>query len=72
MSKPTGLSLGIGSEGLRMRVNVATKTEDAIWDAVETAVIEGWTPEQFRMECAEAWEHRLREDAKHAKQVLSR
>jgi len=55
-----------------MRVNVATKTEDAIWDAVETAVIEGWTPEQFRMECAEAWEHRLREDAKHAKQVLSR
>lgn len=71
MSKPSGLSLGIGEDGLpHFQVNRATRTEDAIWDAVETAINEGWTPEQFRNEAADAWAERLEQDAKDARKVL--
>jgi hypothetical protein len=43
---------------------------DAIWDAVEVAIAENMTPEQFRHEAADAWEQRLHDDAKHARDVL--
>lgn len=49
-----------------MYVHKPTRTEDAIWNAVEQAINEGWTPKQFKSEVASAWEERLKEDAKQA------
>ncbi len=43
-------------------VHRPSRTEDKLWEAVEEAVIAGWTPEQFRRECAEAWRHALQND----------
>jgi hypothetical protein len=63
MSKPLGLTHDL-------RVTRPSQTEDAIWDAVETAIGEGWTPEQFKIEAGEAWERKLIEDAKAARKVL--
>jgi hypothetical protein len=72
MSKPLGLSIGIGESGLSFEVSRPSKVEDAIWEAVEQAIAHGWTPEQFKRECASAWSDRLRQDAKYADEVLSR
>lgn len=35
--------------------------QDAIYRAVETAIDNGWTPEQFRREAAECWDVYLSE-----------
>jgi hypothetical protein len=61
--KPLGLTFDL-------QVARPTKAMDAIWDAVEVAIAENMTPEQFRHEAADAWEQRLHDDAKHARDVL--
>lgn len=61
--KPNGLQFTLHDQGIGMRVTRPTATEDAIWDAVDSAVLEGWTVERFRSECAEAWAHAQREQA---------
>lgn len=46
------------------------RSTDAIYDAVESAIREGWTPEQFRTAAGEAWEATLKEKAAAAREVL--
>lgn len=65
MSKPIGLTHDL-------RVTFPSRSEDAIWEAVETAICEGWDARRFKIEAAEAWEHVLRENAKAAVQELTR
>ena len=65
MSKPLGMTP-------MMQVIRPTPIEDRIWDAVSEAIAAGMTPERFRSEVAQAWEHELREEAKHARNVLTR
>jgi hypothetical protein len=48
------------------KVIIPSKVEDKIWEAVEEAISSGWSPRQFKIEAANAWEHRLKEDAKYA------
>ena len=60
--KPTGLSLSVGAGGPSMRVRTPTRTEDAIWSAVQEAVMEGWEPKQFICEVEQAWKQALRDD----------
>lgn len=55
-----------------MSVTKPSKVEDAIWEAVELAIDNGWTPEQFKSELADAWAERLRDDAKRAVAILSK
>lgn len=62
--KPNGLTMGL-------QVIMPTGAEDAVWKAVETAIDAGWDAKRFRREAAEAWEHRLREDAREAVRDLA-
>lgn len=65
--KPAGAYFTAGG-GLIVRK--PSRTEDAIWNAVEEAIREGWTARQFRDEASEAWEHALKEQAKRAREDL--
>ena len=58
MSKPNGLALDVFSG---FRVTRASRTEDAVWSAVQAAITEGWTVERFRREAAAAWHEELRD-----------
>jgi len=58
--KPNGLTVGL-------RVVHPTRVEDAVWQAVQEAVIAGWDVSRFRRECAEAWNHELEEERRLAK-----
>jgi hypothetical protein len=49
-----------------------TGAEDAIWDAVEQAILAGMSPEEFKREAAQAWEEVLAADAKRAVAILSK
>lgn len=66
--KPNGIMLD--ADG-RLKVRPISKAEDAIWDAVETAINEGWDARKFRSEVADAWDERLKEDAKDARKILT-
>jgi hypothetical protein len=70
--KPLGVGLAAdpASKTLGFYVSRPTHAEDAIWEAVRTAIDEGMSPERFRMEAAEAWEEALRDDAKAARKTL--
>jgi len=68
--KPLGISMGLNERGISLRVNQITKTEDAIWDAVETAIRENWSPEQFKNEVIMAWESTLKDYANDARKVF--
>ena len=71
MMKPTGIAIGLLTDGqLSFRTTQPTRTEDAIWEAVELAINEGWDARKFRSEAAAAWSERLREDAKDAVKIL--
>lgn len=61
--KPNGMS-----EDLRV-IRIST-TQDAVWDAVQSAIEAGWTPIQFKREVADAWADALRREAKDAARVL--
>jgi len=62
--KPNGLALTVGNYGLGMRVITPTRAENAIWDAVETAIEEGMTLDRFRREVLDAWEQKRKDDLK--------
>ena len=70
--KPSGVRIGIGPSGPTMSIPRITRTEDAIWNAVQEAVDEGWTVEQFRRECASAWAQKLRDEREHAQREWAR
>lgn len=63
--KPLGLTYDF-------RIRKPTRTEDAIWNAVETAIEEGWTPQDFVRELRSAWGDVLREQARHADAELAK
>ena len=47
-----------------------SRTEDKIWEAVQEAIVEGWSPERFKREVAQAWDEELKEQAKEAQKIL--
>lgn len=53
--KPLGMTM------FPLQVVKPTPTEDAIWDAVEKAILAGWTPTRFKRECADAWRDALKD-----------
>ena len=54
--KPLGVSLRI-QEGLPvLRCAQPTKAEDAVYEAVEQAIEQGWTPRRFIAEARQAWQ----------------
>ena len=62
--KPSGIRLGLTQGGApRMYVPDISKTEDAIWEAVQEAITAGWTPKQFRNEARSAWDQELKNRA---------
>ena len=63
MSKPPGLALTLGPDGLGMHVTRSTYTQDKIWEAVQSAVQDGMSVDDFRRECAEAWAEERRQQA---------
>ena len=69
--KPSGIALYADRNSIGLKVHKPTRTEDAIWNAVEEAVNEGWTPAQFKAEVISAWEDKLKQDAKQAIWELS-
>lgn len=71
MSKPTGLAVRVDECGVRFAVSHSSRVGNAVWDAVQTAVDAGWSPEQFKREVADAWQEKLRDDARHANKVLN-
>lgn len=72
MSKPLGIGLTLVDGVPVMRVKTPDKVEDAVWEAVDEAINAGWDARRFRREAAEAWEQRLRDDAKAAREDLMR
>lgn len=64
MPKPHGATFGLYEGVPVIRVVTPSKVEDAVWDAVEEAILAGWSVERFRRECASAWEDALRERLK--------
>lgn len=70
--KPPGVGFAISGGAVVLRVTKSSRTLDAIWDAVQRAIEDGMTPEEFKREAAEAWAHELKEAAKHAASVLNR
>lgn len=72
VSKPLGIGLAITDGALTFRVSPIDRVADCIWDAVREAITANMTPEQFRAEVVEAWEHHLREDAAYARDVFKR
>jgi hypothetical protein len=68
MSKPNGLVLAIGNDGLpSMFVRPHDRVADKIWDAVSEAVIAGWTPEQFRTEALSSWVQAVEDESRAQK-----
>lgn len=72
MSKPNGIIFSYDDKGFpAMRTTSASRAEDAIWDAVATAISEGWSVKEFRDEAASAWQHELKEEMKAADKAFS-
>lgn len=65
MGKPYGMTADF-------RIVCPTRIEDDIWDAVEAAVLENWTPEQMIQEVRECWAQALRDKLKDAEVVFKR
>ena len=72
MSKPLGVSLYATNQTLGLRVVKPSPVEDAIWDAVEKAIENGWSAQQFKDEASECWEQKLRDEAKLARYIFER
>jgi N-acetylglucosamine kinase-like BadF-type ATPase len=68
--RPLGIGLAVADGALTFRVQPIDRAADRVWDAVREAIDAGMTPERFRSEAAEAWEHHLTEDGKHAAETL--
>lgn len=67
MGKPFGIAMLTNGT---MMVRPSDRVSDQIWDAVREAINANITPDQFKREAAQAWEHHLSEDAKHAVRTL--
>jgi hypothetical protein len=65
MSKPMGMTAGF-------QIIRPTRTEDKVWDAVEEAISENWTPERFIREAQQAWESALKEQIRYANKDFDR
>jgi hypothetical protein len=57
MAKPNGLDCCL-------KVIRPTRAEDAIWKAVEEAILSGMTPEKFLREVRESWAYEREEQKK--------
>ena len=66
MSKPLGIGLALHGGALTFAVQPIDRVADRIWDAVRDAINAGMSPERFRQESKEAWQHCLTEDATYA------
>lgn len=64
MPKPNQLAIGVTEGGPGFFVRKISRTEDKIWEAVETAWLDGWSFEQLKREVTEAWIHEVEESAK--------
>lgn len=64
--KPPGIEMSLYGGALRMGVTQSSRSEDKIWEAVQEAISEGWTPTRFIAEAREAWDYELGERAKAA------
>lgn len=71
--KPPGIYLAAAqSGGVTFNVRRPSRVEDAIWDAVQTAIEAGWDAKAFKHEAASAWEEELRRQSTAAVTELSR
>lgn len=65
MSKPPGIALRIGLDGLpSMSVRHSTRAEDAIWDAVEEALNYNMSADEFIAEARAAWAEAMKNRAR--------
>jgi hypothetical protein len=64
--KPMGIGFGVADGSVVVRVNHPSPVEDKIWNAVTSAVENGWDARRFVREAWSAWEDKLTEDTKHA------
>jgi len=44
---------------------------EKVWNAVESAVLAGWSPERLKKEVAECWGAAMRDEAKRGEKVLN-
>jgi hypothetical protein len=72
MSKPPGIQYGITASGPYLRVSPRDRVTDAIYDAVEAALDDGWTVEEFRREAASCWSICLAERKRSDEDAWSR
>jgi hypothetical protein len=63
MSKPPGLAFRLHGNSIVMGVTRSSRAQDAVFRAVEEALLEGWSVEDFRREARECWSLVLRERA---------
>lgn len=68
--KPNGLNLRLKHGQPILQVTGPSMEEDMIWNAVESAVDAGWTPERFKREVASAWTEKLHREAEDAEKEL--
>lgn len=68
--KPLGIGLGLRDGVPCFYVTPINRVTDQIWDAVRDAICANMTPEQFKTEVIQAWQHHLAEDAKDVAKVL--
>lgn len=54
--KPPGIAFGLRDGSLHVGVTHPSRAEDKVWEAVEEALLEGWTVAQFLHEVRSAWE----------------
>ncbi len=46
------------------------RAEDLLWEAVQQAVTDGWSPKRFRQETSEAWAQALASQADAARKDM--
>jgi hypothetical protein len=72
VSKPLGIGFAVRDGALGFTSSMPSRAEDKIWEAVQEARCAGWTVAQFRSECAEAWDHDMRDEQKTAAKEWSK
>jgi hypothetical protein len=65
--KPPGLALNVGPQGVGLRVTKGSDTENAVWEAVEQAFIDGVSADEFRKMVWQAWDDELDNERKRGK-----
>jgi hypothetical protein len=70
--KPAGITFGMGANGPTLGVTRPSRAEDKTYEAVEEAILEGWTIERFLCEAREAWLHHKQEEVKTAEDEWTR